>query len=693
VIRYSRVSLQRSSGHVLSSVLESKAAPTPSSRPLGTDRFWLSSVSASPLFQSIEQSISQQPLARPQPFFLAQNNRTPTWPRTRRNNPMADSTKSTKQSEFDRLIGLAYLVLIFCALSWAKDFLLPIALASLISFLLAPAVSRLERWRLPAVLAVLSTVAMAFVVIGAVCATVSVQAVDLVNSLPKYRDNIEAKWASIQKGPPGPVSLAFQNVGELISDLQKANASASDDQQPEPTKVQVVNGSDALLSLVKASMTPIIGPTGEFAVVVVLVVFMLLERQRLRDRFLRLIGHSRLVTTTLAIDEAGSRLSSFLLVQLVVNSGFALVLGIGLYLIGIPNATLWAVLTMVLRFLPYVGVWISAFFALALSIAISATWREPILVVSLYLFLELFTNNVVEPFVLGGSTGISPLAVILSALFWTWLWGPVGLLLATPLTACLVTLGRYFPAFYPWSVLLAAQPPTSSETKLILLLTEGRHSEAKALISELAGMQLSIRTAEEVIVPTIRIIENDLFPGPTATKPKSLIYEQLRQLVQEMTIPSRRDSEEESPRTDGQLSGLVIVPFVGEGDELVGNVLARLLEAEGIGSVLLPWRTLRAEKLHRLRELAPKCVLVSAIEVRSAMAVGKMARSIQVLLQDSVIVVGLWSLPSRGAARLVRRIRESLASNVYTNLEQAVQGIALLIIPARSEVQPETEPE
>jgi predicted PurR-regulated permease PerM len=606
---------------------------------------------------------------------------------------MADSTKSHEPAEFNRLIGLAYLVLIFCALSWAKDFLLPIALASLISFLLAPAVSRLERWRFHAVLAVLSTVAMAFVVIGAVCATVSVQAVDLVNSLPKYRDNIEAKWAAIQKGPPGPVSLAFQNVGELISDLQKANASATGGQQPEPTKVQVVNGSDALLSLVKAGMTPIIGPSGEFAVVVVLVVFMLLERQRLRDRFLRLIGHSRLVTTTLAIDEAGSRLSSFLLVQLEVNSGFALVLGIGLNLIGIPNAMLWAVLTLVLRFLPYIGVWISAFFALALSIAISATWREPILVVSLYLLLELFTNNVVEPFVLGGSTGISPLAVICSALFWTWLWGPIGLLLATPLTACLVTLGRYFPAFYPWSALLAAQPPTSSETKLILLLTEGRHSEAKALVSELAGMQLSVKSAEEVIVPTIRIIENDLFPGPTATKPKSQIYEQLRQLVQEMTVPSRRGSEEESLRTDRQRSELVIVPFVGEGDELVGNVLARLLDAEGIGSVLLPWRTLRAEKLHRLRELAPKCVLVSAIEARSAMAVGKMARSIQLSLQDSVIVVGLWSLPSQGAARLVRRIRESLTSNVYTNLEQAVQGIALLIIPAGPEAQPETEPE
>jgi predicted PurR-regulated permease PerM len=626
-------------------------------------------------------------------FLHGPDNRAPGRLRTCRNNPMAESAKSTKPSEFGRLIGLAYVVIIFCALSWAKDFLLPIVLASLISFLLAPAVSRLERWGLNSVLAVLSTVTMAFAVIGAVCAAVSLQAVDLVNSLPKYRHNIEAKWAAIQKRPPGPVNLAFKNVGELISDLEKANASAAGAQQPEPTKVQVVKGSDALLPLVKAGMAPIIGPTGDFAVVVVVVVFMLLERQRLRSRFLHLIGHSRRVTTTLAIDEAGSRLSSFLLVQLQVNSGFALVLGIGLHLIGIPNAMLWAVLTLVLRFLPFIGIWISAFFALALSIAISATWREPILVVSLYLFLELFTNNVVEPFVLGGSTGISPLAVILSALFWTWLWGPIGLLLATPLTACLVTLGRYFPAFYPWSALLAAQPPTSTETELILLLTEGRLSEAKALMIELAGMQLSIRTAEEIIVPTIRIIENDLFPGPTATKPKSRIYEQLRQLVQEMTVPSRRGFEEESQGTDRQLSGLVIVPFVGEGDELVGYVLARLFEAEGIGSVLLPWRALRAEKLHRLRELAPRCVLVSAIEARSAMAVGKMARSIQMLLRDSVIMVGLWSLPSQGAARLVKRIRESRACNVYTNLEQAVQGVASLIFPARPEAEPETEPE
>ena len=209
---------------------------------------------------------------------------------------MPDNTKSKEAVGFARLTGLAYLVVFFCALSWAKDFLLPIVLAMLVSFLLTPAVTYLERRRLPSGLAVLSTVAIAFALIGAVLATVSVQAVDLINSLPKYRDNIEAKWAAIQKGPPGPLNGASRNLGELVNDLGKITASAHGAQEPEPTKVQVVGGADGMVSLVKAGMTPIVGPLGEFAVVVVLVVFMLVERKRIRQRFLGLVGHSRLAT-------------------------------------------------------------------------------------------------------------------------------------------------------------------------------------------------------------------------------------------------------------------------------------------------------------------------------------------------------------------------------------------------------------
>jgi predicted PurR-regulated permease PerM len=597
---------------------------------------------------------------------------------------------SEKPFDVRKLIQVAYLVLILAAFAWAKEFLLPLILAILISFLLAPVVSRLERWHFPRAIAVLSVVAIAFALIGGLCSTLSIQGLDLVNSLPKYQDNIHAKWVAIQKGPSGPLKLAFTNVGSMIADLGKVSTSAGGAQKLEPTKVEVVSATDSVFALVKNSLTPVLGPIGEFAVVVVLVVFLLLERKRLRARFLRLIGHSRIATTTLAVDEAGSRLSGFLMGQLMVNTGFAILLGIGLFLIGIPNAFLWAVLTLVLRFLPYVGLWMSAFFPVALSIAISAGWREPLLTLALYGVLEVLTNNVVEPFVLGGSTGMSPLAIIVSALFWTWLWGPIGLLLATPLTACLVVLGRYFPAFYICSVLLAAEPPTSAETKLIRFLTEGRLPEARALLQELAGMQLSIDIVEELILPTVRAIENDLYPGAGGAT-KSRIYAQLRELIEEMTVEIPTETEQPSEQSASEQAGIAIMPFIGEGDEIVGNVIARLLAVEGIGTHLLSWRTLRGEKVARLKELKSPWILLSAIESRSVNSVGKMANSIKMELPDTQILLGLWSLPTEGAARWIRRIRESSGSALYTNVEQAIRGIASLVPKVSDELETRAE--
>src|ERR1700736_5698833 len=270
-------------------------------------------------------------------------------------------------SESKKLVELAYLIAVLCALSWAKEFLLPIVLAIVLSLLLTPVVSRLETWGVYPVLAVLSVVVAAFALIRVLCAALSVEPLDMASSLPKYRDNINAKWVAVQQGPPGPLSLAFRNIGELANDLTKASAATTPSaQQLEPTKVQIVRGTAGAVAVVRNSITPLLGPVAGFAVVVVLVLFILLEREQLHDRFLRLIGHSQIATTTLAVDEAGSRLSRFLLMQLAVNSVYALLIGIGLLLIGIPNTLLWAVLTLVLRFLPYVGLWISAFFPLAL---------------------------------------------------------------------------------------------------------------------------------------------------------------------------------------------------------------------------------------------------------------------------------------------------------------------------------------
>ena len=597
---------------------------------------------------------------------------------------MPNNVESEKPVDLGKLIGVAYLAVILLVFVWAKEFLLPLILAILISFLLTPVVSRLERWRFPRAVAVLSIVAIVFALIGGICSTLSLEGLNLVNSLPKYSENISARWAAIRQGPPGPLNLALSNIAALTADLSKVTASGGV-QQPQATKVQIVSGADNIVAIVKNSLTPLAIPIGEFAVIVVLVVFMLLERNRFRIRFLRLIGHSHVATTTLAIDEAGSKLSRFLLGQLMVNTAYALVLGLGLSLIGIPNALLWAVLTLVLRFLPYVGIWISAFFPLLLSIAISTSWREPILTLALYGSLELFTNNVVEPFVLGRSTGMSPLAIIIAALFWTWLWGPIGLLLATPLTACLVVFGRYFPALHICSVLLAAEPPSSSETKFIHLLTENRLPEAKALLEELGGMQLSVRIAEELILPTLRAIENDLYPGTAPTK--SRIYAQLRELIEEMTVERPTELEPSTP----EQPGLAIVPFMGEGDEIVGRVIARLLAAKGMEADLLSWRTLRAEKVERLQELNPPWILLSAIESRSVVTVGRMAHSIKLKVPDALILVGLWSLPTEGAARWVKRIKESSGSALYTNINQAVRGIVSLVPQVRDELEASEE--
>jgi len=603
---------------------------------------------------------------------------------------MPDKLESTKPFNFRKLIELAYVIVILSAFSWAKEFLLPIVLAILISFLLTPIVSRIERWGFHPVLAVLSVVVVAFALIGVLCATVSVEALNLVNSLPKYRDNIHAKWSAFQQAPPGPLSLAFRNIGELTGDLGKVTAPSTGAEQPEPTRVQIVSGADTILAIAKNSMTPVMGPVAAFAVVVVLVVFILLERKQLRVRFLRLIGHSHTATTTLAVDEAGSRLSSFLLMQLAVNSAYSLVLGIGLSLIGIPNAVLWAALTLVLRFVPYVGLWISAFFPLALSFAISTSWTQPIVTLLLYGILEVFTNNVIEPVVLGGSTGMSPLAVIIAALFWTWIWGPIGLLLATPITACLVALGRYFPTFHPYSIMLAADPPTSTEMKLIRLLTENRLSEAKALIHEVTSIETPIKAAEELIIPTVRAIENELLPGAAHARTKSRIYELMRELIEELNVPEPSDPKEVPEQLGLVESGPVIVPLLCEGDEVVGRVLSRLLAAEGIGdSTVISWKTLRTEKVERLKNLAARCVVLSAIEPRSAMVAGNTAKSIRLALPDAVIVVCLWSLPPTGAARLVRKIQESVGGGVYTNLEQAVKGTASVVSAASQDSPPE----
>ncbi len=330
---------------------------------------------------------------------------------------------------------LLSICLITAVLYLGKPFLSPLALSILLAFLLAPLAGRLESAGCGRILSVVIVTVVAFTVLASALYVVGAQAVDLAKSLPQYHENLQQK--------------VFTPLGKLTSAFSAYSRGIHPDPHPgvsnEPVPLDLPASNVNMLTVASELAGPLLAPLGTAAMVVIYVIFFLVDRQNLRDRFIHLVGHGRLHLATHAIDDAASRVSRYLAAQLLVNACYGVPVGIGLYFIGIPNAPLWGLLAIVLRFLPYLGIWIAAAFPIVLSFAISPGWAQPIETVALFMGMELVTANVVEPWLYGASTGISSSAIVVSAVFWTWVWGAGGLLLATPMTVCLVVLGKYTP--------------------------------------------------------------------------------------------------------------------------------------------------------------------------------------------------------------------------------------------------------
>jgi predicted PurR-regulated permease PerM len=334
----------------------------------------------------------------------------------------------------------------------------PTGTSGLLTFLLSPLVTRLERWigRIAAVLLVVATI---FSLTGVAGWVLTRQLVDLATRLPDYKINIETKIRSFQLPSGGPFKRLSETVAELKKDLHGSDAPTVSQATGKPgsavavpasaapaQQVQVVETSTANpLQLLQVILSPLLGPLGTAGLVILLVIFMLLKREDLRSRLIRLIGQGRISATTRAMEDAGQRVSRYLLMQFLVNVSFGIAVAVGLFFIGMPNAILWGAFATMLRFIPYIGPWIAAAFPIILSLAVSPTWMMPLLTLGIFVSLELICSNVIEPWLYGSSTGVSSIALIVAAVFWTWLWGPIGLLLSTPLTVCLVVMGRHVP--------------------------------------------------------------------------------------------------------------------------------------------------------------------------------------------------------------------------------------------------------
>ena len=568
------------------------------------------------------------------------------------------------------LLVLALFISVVATLRYAQEFFLPLVLAGLLSFLLSPLVRRLERWKLGRVGAVLVTAAMAFVLIGGLTYLVTSQFLDLARSLPKYRSNLIARVGSLKTNQNNPLRLAVKTISEVTAALNKPeDTSPAAAEKMRPTRVEVVPTAEAgSIQMLMGVLWPVVGPLANTFVVIVIVIFMLMAGVDLRDRLLHLVGRARLRVTTQAFDEVGQRISRYLRAQLLVNASFGLAIGIGLYFIGIPNAIFWGLLGMVLRFLPYIGAWIAAALPLALAIAIFETWTQPLLTIGLFVTVELVVANVVEPWLYGASTEISPLAVVVSALFWTWLWGGVGLVLATPLTVCLAVAGKYLPGLAFLDLLVGEKPSIAAGDRLYQRLLALNEEEASEIIERHTREQSALSAFDDAVLPALRSIEADFREGVLSDGTRTEACHILRQIITDLAEPRAA-----SPATNGPV---LCIPASHEGDEIGALMLAQVLAESGVAATVLSSQLLAGESVEQAVALAPSIVCISSLPPVSTIAARALCKRLRARLPSAKIIVGLWQPDDAEFLARRERLGKAGADETYPDLRRAAAGIA-----------------
>ena len=592
------------------------------------------------------------------------------------------------------------------ALYFGREVFIPLALALLLSFALAPPVLWLRRLRFARAPAVILVVALAFGAIFGFAAVVTSQVSSLAENLPEYQRNLQSKLRSFQASGPagGAVERAMaplKVLREEVAETQKAAEPAPSEvdgqgaprQQPVPVRIE--QPEPGPFEVIQRVAGPLLEPLATAGVVIVFVIFMLLQREDLRDRLIWLAGARDLQRTTRALDEAGQRVSRYLLAQLLVNATYAVPVGVGLYLIGIPNAALWGILAMVLRFVPYIGPFIAAIFPLALSLAVDPGWSLLLWTAALFVTLELISNNVVEPWLYGASTGLSSVAIIVSAVFWTWLWGPTGLLLSTPLTVCLVVLGRHVPQFTFLDVLLGSQPVLAPEERFYQRMLAGDPVEGLEQAERYLADKPLLAFYDEVALPALALAEQDRRRRTMDEDRRGRLAGAFMEVIED--LDDHEDVEEPgveaaalSPPAAGAgaEAGARVLCIAGrsEFDAVATAMLAQLLERRGVEA-----RTMTAEATTRVglaqSDLqAIDVICLSYVNTSVHAHARNLSKRFRRRWPGVSIVACLWSLPpgeiegqepgaALGADAVVRSMSQALRQ-VESRLPEAAPMLA-----------------
>jgi predicted PurR-regulated permease PerM len=529
------------------------------------------------------------------------------------------------------LINLAVAALIVTGLYFGREILVPVVLAILLSFVLSPFVTRLQSWRIPRIVSVLFVVLIGFSIIFSLGGLMVSQANRLARELPSYQQTLREKIQSLRGAAAGSGTLerASKVLTDLNAELQNPQIRTPSigrtltEPSDKPIPVEVKLPDPGTLTTLVSIIGPLVQPLTTTGIVVIFVVFILLQRQDLRNRFIRLAGSQDIQRTTAALDEAGQRLSKLFLVQIAFNATFGLLIGVGLDLIGVPSAPLWGLIAMIMRFVPYIGALISAVFPMILAAAVGSGWEMLLWTAALFAALELLAGQVIEPLVYGHSSGLSPVAIIVSASFWTWLWGPIGLVLATPLTICLVVVGRHVDRLRFLEVMLGDQPPLTPAQLVYQRMLAGDPMEA----SEQARNYLKDASLEDyydtILLGGLRLAEADAQLGRLDDERTDRILSTVKEMIDDLethedqaisvvTLPSTESNLAKLATTELAENSVLIpqdlkapravlcIPGNGKLDEAAALVLAQVLRRQGVGAVAAPADALSMSKFFAL---------------------------------------------------------------------------------------------
>jgi predicted PurR-regulated permease PerM len=610
---------------------------------------------------------------------------------------MAATAKQSSPAALVSAARLASFAIICGLLYWGQVVLIPIALAALVTFLIGPLVTRLDRLGLPRLAAVLIVTGGVTGILAGLGYVVAGQLAELAGELPEYRDNIRSKVADLRSMTRGGT---LEHVQETIagitkdveSDAAAARAEAGEDDE-EPMRVRIEPERQLLTDT--ELLSPVAQAAGTAGLTMLLSIFMLIKREDLRNRLVSLAGQASLVVTTKAFSEAGERISRYLLMQFVINATMGLSVWLGLYLIGVPYSALWGLSAGVLRYIPYLGPWVAALLPITVSLVTAPGWEQVVLVIGLFVILELFSNNVMEPWLYGQSVGLSPIAVIVSAIFWTWIWGPVGLIIATPMTACLVVISRYVPELAAFDRLLSERPALQPHLWLYQRLLARDEDEAEDIVDKHRAGHSLAETCDELLLGSLLALKRDLARGRVSDEDGEFVESALRELIDEMVEDLDAAAENEP---EGGPAGatpepvlLIGVPVRDELDALALQLLGVMLREFHCVLEILPADTLIGERIAEVEARRPAAVCIASLP-GDLTATRHVCKRLRARLPGLPVVVGRLLSSRRAPERSCQLLKSAGAQHVVSTLEEFRDLLRQVVRNARPAARPEEAP-